>query len=321
MVVDSVTGTVGESITLVAHVTDEYGKPVTGGNLVFKLNGRTLRTDGRFDTDKASPMKISVKNGIVKFTMKADLYLRAGKNITASYSGSSTYLSAKGNVAEANIKKRTAQVTVSTSVSLVKQDKNITFIAKIKDVTLGSKKSLTSKDAYVMFKINGKTLKDSKGNTIKVKVVNNTAKYTYHIPLGTSGMIDGHMRDYMVTAVYASDDFYPDSRDTVRYNVQRSATSINIKSATVKGGKLSIKATILDEYKKNVVGTNKVTIKINGKTFKVNGKAKTFTVKNGVINLSGLNLNGNKVKTLTIITGERQSYYESTVTTKNVKTL
>ena len=134
-------------------------------------------------------------------------------------------------------------------------------------------------------------------------------------------MEDGHIRDYVVSAVYVNPDFYPDSRDSDIYNVQRSATSIKITSATVKSGKLSIKANILDEYKNNVVGTNKVTIKINGKTYKENGKTKIYSVKNGVINLFGLDLEGNKVKSLTIVTGERQSYYESTVTTTNVKTL
>ncbi|RAP50271.1 MAG: hypothetical protein BZ138_06815 [Methanosphaera sp. rholeuAM270] len=320
VVVDSVTGIVGEKIKLTAHITDEYGNLVTGGNLVFKLNGRSLRTDGRFDTNKASPMKISVKNGLVTFTMTADLYLRAGKNITASYSGSYKYESAKANTAEANIKKRSASITVKTSKKLVKQGQNIVFTATVKDVTVGSSKSLINNNSYVIFKINGKTLKDSKGKVIKVKLVNGVAKYTYRVPLGTSGMVDGHMRDYMVTAVYANDIYYPDVRDTVAYNVERSPTKINITSATVKNDKLSIKANILDQYGNNVIGKNQISIKINGKTFKVDGKSLTYTVKDGKINIKGIKLNGNKVKSLTIITGERQSYYDSQVTTKKVKT-
>ena len=321
LTVDSVTGTVGEKITLTAHVVDEFGKLVSGGNIVFKLNGRSLQTDGRFDTTTNKPMKLKVVNGLVTFTMNADLYLRAGKNITASYSGSYQYESAKGNIAEANIRKRTASVSLTTSPKLVKQDKDVVFTAKITDVTTGSKKSMVNDDAYVIFKINGKTLKDSKGETIKVKVTKGVAKYTYHVPRGTSGMIDGHRRDYMVTAVYACDNYYPDARDTVAYNVERSATKINITSATVKNDKLSIKAKILDQYGKNVIGNNQISIKVNGKTFKVDGKSLTYTVKDGKIDVKGIKLSGNKVKSLTIITGERQSYYESQVTTKSVKTL
>ncbi|WP_323736129.1 Ig-like domain repeat protein [Methanosphaera sp. ISO3-F5] len=320
LTVDSVTGTVGEKITLTAHVVNEYGKPVSGGNIVFKLNGRSLQTDGRFDTTTNKPMKLKVVNGLVTFTMNADLYLRAGKNITASYSGSYQYESAKGNIAEANIRKRTASVSLTTSPKLVKQDKDVVFTAKVTDVTTGSTKSMVNDGAYVIFKINGKTLKDSKGESIKVKVTKGVAKYTYHVPLGTSGMIDGHMRDYTVTAVYAADNYYPDARDTNVYNVERSSTKINITSATVKNDQLSIKAKILDQYGKNVIGNNQISIKVNGKTFKMNGK-NIITVKDGKINLSGIKLGGNKVKSLTIITGERQSYYESQVTTKSVKTL
>ncbi|WP_323736130.1 Ig-like domain repeat protein [Methanosphaera sp. ISO3-F5] len=318
VVVDSVVGIIGERIILTAHVTDIYGKAVNGGNLVFKLNGRSLQTDGRFDTTTNKAMKLKVVNGLVIYTMTADLYLRAGKNITASYSGSYKYESGKANVAEANIKKRTAKVTVNTNPKQVKQDKNITFTATIKDIT-GTSKTMINEDAYVIFKINGKTIKNNKGENIKVKVVNGKAKYTYHVPLGTSGMVDGHKREYMVTAVYANDKYYPDARDTVAYNVERSKTTINITTATVKNGKLSIKANIYDQYGKNVIGKSSVSIKVNGKTFKINGK--TFTqVNNGKISINNLDLKGNKVKLLTIITGERQSYLESQVTTRNVKT-
>ena len=321
VVVDEVIGIVGDNITFTAHVTDEYGNPVTGGNLVFKLNGKSLRMDGRFDTN-ASPMKLNVKNGIVTFTMNVDVSLCNGINLTASYSGSSKYNGAKANVADVSIRKRKAQVNVTASPAYVKQGQDIVFTIKVTDVTSGSSNSLVdSNKAFVILKLNGKTLKDSNGKTLKVKLVNGVATYTYHIPLGTSGIIDGHLRDYMLTAVYANPDFDSDSRDTVVYNVQRSATKINLTSATVKDDKLSIKANILDEYNNNVIGTNKVNIKINGKTFKVDGNSSTMTVKNGVININDINLNGITVKTLTIITGAREAYYDSSLTTKNVKTL
>ena len=319
--VKSVRGTVGETITLKASVVDKYGNKVNGGNIVFKLNGRSLRTDLKFDTNDTEPYKISVKNGVVTVKLTADLYLRAGKNITASYSGTNTFNSAKANVAKAKINKRKAKITFSVTPKITKQDKNLKFSINLTDITPKSKKSLVNKDAYVMFKINGKTLKNSNKKILKVKVVNNTVKYIYRVPLGTSGIKAGKVRNYTVSVVYSNPDFYSCSINKDTYTVKRSATSIVIKSATIKKGKLSVKASILDEYKKFVVGKNKVTIKIDGHTYKVKNKTVKFRVKNGIINLSGIKINSKKIKTLTLVNGERQSYYASSATTKKVKTL
>ena len=85
-----VRGIIGENITLTAYLNDTDGTPITGGNLAFKLNGKTLRSDGRFDS-KAPAMKFKVENGLVTFTIKADLYLRNAKNLTAAYSGNYKY--------------------------------------------------------------------------------------------------------------------------------------------------------------------------------------------------------------------------------------
>ncbi|MBR0472117.1 MAG: hypothetical protein IJI98_05415 [Methanosphaera sp.] len=279
--VESVNGIIGEDITLTAHVTDENGKPVTGGNLVFKLNGRSLRTDGRFDTDKAEPIKFKVENGLVTFTMKADLYLRAGKNITASYSGSYMYESAKGNVAQANIKKRTAQISVKVTPRKAKQDTDIVFTATLKDVTQkASNKECLTTGASVLFKVNGVTLKDKNGNKIQVPAKSNVVNYEYHVARGTAGYDhNGNIRNYTVEAVYVNNLFYPDTRNKTVFNVDRSIVNVNFIKTVVKNDNLSLKATLTDYENKNLVGTSKICIKINGHTYKENGKVRYFNVK------------------------------------------
>ena len=320
--VPSINGIVGEDITLTAYVTDEDGNPVTGGNLVFKLNGRTLREDGRFDTDDANPIKFKVQNGIVTYTMKADLYLRAGKNITASYSGSYKYEAAKGNVAEANIKKRTAQVTVSVTPNPAKQNTDIVFTATLNDITPNAtNKTCLTTDAYVLFKINGKTLKDDNNNSLRIKADHSVVNYVYHVPTGTGGVDENGLKDYTVEAVYDNPVFYPDTRNTSVYHVDRSIVNINFIKTSVSNDVLSVKATFTDYENNYLVGDNKICVKINGITYKENGETKYFTVHDGKVDITGIKLgSGTTVKSVMLVTGDRQAYLGARATTTDITT-
>jgi hypothetical protein len=321
LIVDSVIGTIGEDITLVARVVDEKGNPVSGGNLVFKLNGKTLKVDGRFDSD-AAPLKLKVVDGIVKYTMKADSYLRAGKNITASYSGSYMYESAKGNVAEANIRKRTAQVKVTVTPTRAKQDSQIVLTATLKDVSPNAtNKTCITTGGDVIFKVNGVTIKDVKGNVKRINATSTVVNYAYTVPTGMGGMDANGIKNYTVEAVYNNSMFYPNARNSSSFYVQRSIVVINFIKTTVKNNVLSIKANFTDYENKYLIGDNKVCVKINGKTYQENGKTKYFTVTNGKVNLSGIKLaSGTKVKSVTLVTGEREAYEGARATTENITT-
>ena len=69
-----------------------------------------------------------------------------------------------------------------------------------------------------------------------------------------------------------------------------------------------IKGTIKDYQNIYVKGTNKVCVKINGETYKENGVKKYFKVKNGKINLSGLKVGKELVKSVEVVSGDRQAY-------------
>ena len=316
--VEDVISVVGEKITLRARLTDEYGNNVTGGNLVFKLNGRSLRMDDRFDTNVASVHKLSVINGIVEYTITADLYLRHGKNITASYSGSYKYENAKSNIAVASIKLRDAKLQVSTS-NLIKQHDNLTFMAKIEDVTNNaSNKTIINENASVFFKINGISIRNSEGNIIYVPVVNSTAKYNYSANIMASVDKDNNLRNYTVTAVYVNPNYYPNVRNNTYFNIQKSNVSINVSSVTLKGNKLSIKATLKDYLGYNLVGKNKVCVKINGITYKERNVNKYFTITDGLLNIDNINTGNNTIKNIEIVTGERQAYTGARIKTNDI---
>ena len=322
---DPVRGIIGEKITLTAYITDESGKAITGGNLAFKLNGKTLRSDGRFDSS-APAMKFKVENGKVTYTLNADLYLRNAKNLTASYSGTSKYKETNSESVEAQIQKRYANLTVTVTPNKVKQYNNITIKVTAKDTTKnGKNNTLIHDNTKVMLKINGVTLKDAKGKTLYIPIQqDNTATYTYNIPGDMGGVTStGKARNYQVTAVFMGDNYYPGAKNVTTFQVERSNTTVTIQEAKVvtKTNILSVKATLTD-YKGNYLrGTNKVTIKINGKNYvdSKTGKAKYWSVKDGKVNLKDIQVDPKTtIKRVMLVTGERQAYTEGRAETTKI---
>ena len=321
---NTVKGVISENIILNATLTDEKRNSINGGNLAFKLNGKTLRSDGRFDSN-APAMKFTVKNGIVTYTIKADLYLRNAKNLTASYSGTNKYYETTSPSVTAQIQKRYAQVTVTSTPSYAKQYETLTFTIKAVDTTKnGKNNTLISDNTKVMLKVNGVTLKDGNGKAVYVTLDKNAqATYKYTIPAGTGGITTNKaVRNYTVTAIFVGDNYYPGAKNTTKFQVARSATYVNITQAKVtKTNVLSVKATLKDYKGQNIIGTNKVTIKINGKNYVdlKNGKAKYWSVKNGIVDLTGITVDSKTtIKRVMLVTGERQAYTEGRAETTNI---
>ena len=309
-------GIIGENITLIAKITDEYGNLVNGGNLVFKLNGKTLREDGSFNST-ANPLKLKVENGFVRYNLHLDMYLRNIKNVTASYSGSYIYESARAQEATVIVGKRMTQLNVTTSTTTVKQNTNITFTVKIADITPNAE-NRTINTGRVIFKINGKTIKDDDGNIVFNDIINNTATYTYHIPQGMASVDKNNtLRNYTVEAVYA-DKIYQETKNTTVFHVEKSDISIDINNVSVsKTDKtMNVTAKILDYQGNFVVGTNKICLKVNGVTLKdENNQTIYYTINNGVIDLKNIIIPVKNVNNITIVTGDRQAYNSGCNTT------
>ena len=315
-VVYPASGIIGENITLIAKITDEYGNLVNGGNLVFKLNGKTLREDGSFNST-ANPLKLKVENGFVRYNLHLDMYLRNIKNVTASYSGSYIYESARAQEATVIVGKRMTQLNVTTSTTTVKQNTNITFTVKIADITPNAE-NRTINTGRVIFKINGKTIKDDDGNIVFSDIINNTATYTYHIPQGMASVDKNNtLRNYTVEAVYA-DKIYQETKNTTVFHVEKSDISIDINNVSVsKTDKtMNVTAKILDYQGNFVVGTNKICLKVNGVTLKdENNQTIYYTINNGVIDLKNIISPVKNVNNITIVTGDRQAYNSGCNTT------
>ena len=308
--VENITGVIGEKITLKANVQDHNGNPINGGNLVFKVNGKTLRSDGRFDSDAPS-LKLSVKKGVVTYELTADAYLRNSKIITAIYSGTYDYMKSTSDVAKISLTKRYAGLTVSTNPAMAKQYQSITFIVRVNDITPNSENSLINDRGYIIFKINGVTLKDSNNNKLLVPVRNNIATYTYRIPNGMGGITNNQtLRDYELAAIFTNDNYYPGARNTSSFNVERSGISIDFGNIEVRNNTLNINATIKDYMGNKVIGKNKIAVKVNGITLTdSNNRTLYLTVNDGAVNLDNIKIPDNiNVKRVMLVTGERQAY-------------
>lgn len=311
---------IGEKITLKATFKDQYGNYISGGNMVFKLNGRTLRVDKKFNSNEA-PLKFNVVNGIVTYTITADIYLRDAKNLSASYSGSYKYFANTSEVVTAQIQKRYVGLTVETSTDKVKAYEQIEFKATVRDITpKGTNSSLLNYKSYVMFKVNGKTLKDNNNNTLLVKVgKDNVARFNYTISPGTAGKTaKSEDRLYNVTAVFTSVNYYPDARNSTIYAVEQSPSVVNIKNCTYNNGTLILNANITDHMGNLTKGKSIVYLKINGKNYTEKNKIKYYSISGGIANIT-LSLKDANISNVTLCCLERESYLSSNSTVTVVK--
>ena len=304
--VSPASATVDDDMTFTANVKGTDGTAVTGGTLVFKINGKTISD------------KISVKNGKATTTVVAQKGFNNG-NITATYGGSTNYLANSTKTpAKATVNLRNAKLTLTVSPASQKQYETITFTAKVTDTVTG-KAPVNNDKAYVIFKVNGVTIKDSSNNALKVKVNNGVATYNYVVSKGMAGYTtDNKVRYYNVTSSYFHPNYSSPAKPTAQFTVQRSAVTITTTQvvANMTSKKLIIKGNIKDYKNNNVIGTSKLNVKINGVTLKINN-ANTVSIENGIINLViDIPANVNNIKDITLVTGAKTAYegYRTTIT-------
>ena len=260
-------------------------------------------------------------------TVIPDINMRNANQLTASYIGTSIYNPSVSDVAKTQISQRNASIIVSSNVKTIKQGQVLTLTAKIYDTTNGKKSTNLTKyaDEFIYFKVNGITLKDSKGNMLKVKVVNGTATTKYTIPLGLSGVTDGKTmtpKNHTILAGFYNKNYQENIRNTSTFQVERSNITITIANATVnnKTHKLSLTATIKDYLGNVVAGPNKCVIKINGISLKNGTQPMYYYSTNGILKIKDITIPAyNNYKTIEIVTQDRLAYKSQRNTTTIIK--
>ena len=322
----STSGILGEKLTLKATVTDGLNKKVNEGKVIFKINGRTLKDNGKL-TGSSNPLKVNVVNGVATATINLDLDMKSATNYVVSYLGTKNYNVSVSNQAKIQVNKRNATITVSTNKKTIKQGQVLTLTAKVYDTTNGKKSTNLTKydDQYVLFKINGITLKDAKGQVLKAKIINGVAKVNYTVPLGLSGVTDTKsmtIKNHTILAQLNNKNYQDNIRNTTTFQVERSNITMTITGVTInnKTHKLSLKTTFKDYQGNLVLGSNKCIIKINGITLKNNTKPMYYYSTNGILNIKNIDIPSfNKYTTIEIVTQDRLSYKNQKNTTTVIK--
>ena len=263
-----------ENITL----TDINGQPLSGkSDIEVYVDGKVVLED-------------IIVDGKVNFTLKTDTLYQGNYTITIKVKENGLY----------------AEKILTSNLTVINRD----AIIKIKDI---NSPHLTEKllinttvvdtdgnklnEGFVIFKINGKTLKDENGRTITVDVKNNTAQLNYIL---TSAYNAGSVN---ISAHYRAKNYIQENQTVKTSIIKSDLDDVSIQIDTPKGENTTLNITLCDEVGKQITTNSKIAIKINGKT------QNTTTIVDGKIRL---NLNTCNMKsgnhTISLIVGENRLY-------------
>ncbi|MDD6535038.1 MAG: hypothetical protein PUF18_05955 [Methanosphaera sp.] len=129
---------------------------------------------------------------------------------------------------------------------------------------------------FVIYKINGKTIKDENGNTLKTEVINSSSRYKYQLPNNIGCGV------YDIVVTYIGDRCYNTTKSTEQFTLKRlTIEDIKLTDITTKAYDMTnINIVVNDIKAKQLVGNTKVVIKLNNKTFT------DYTMQNGVLNVT-----------------------------------
>jgi len=312
--VSTTKGVIGNNLRLNATVVDEDNNPVNTGYVIFKLNGITLK-DNKKLTGSSENLKVNVSRGMASVDILADLQMRHAKNLTAVYAGSSRYSQSRSNTATAEIALKNASLKVYINRDIAKQGQNVAVTAYLWDNTNKTTSYMVNNDgAYIYAKVNGITLRDDDGNTLKAPVENSRARLEFTVPRGLSSVVDCKSlipKIHNVTAGFVNPNYYPTAKAQTSFKVERSPITINNCNSRIDPAtnKLYLNATIKDYLGYNVIGPNKYIVKINGVTQKANNKPIYYKANDGIIQ-NNFTLSSFSTKTdVEIVTQDRLAYH------------
>ena len=274
---DEITTTVNKTTTITATVTSEDNSTINEGQVTFTLQDGTILDNVNVENSQAT----------ITYTFQEI----TESTITATFTKTDNY----------------SNSTVTTTLK-VEPIPPITLTIDTTTFTIGETTSITASihegedllenvnKGKVVFKVNGKTLKDSNGKVIYAKVVNGTATIeNYLIPT------TWNKENLTIEAVYSGSSQCEALRSTAeKITIEEETPTITCEDITAtKGDTITLKATV--KTTDNNISTGKVIFKINGKTVKdSNGKVIYLKVEDGQVTTNYTIPNTYKAKNYTI---------------------
>ena len=184
--IDTTTFTIGEKSTIQASIyaNENISLNITMGKVIFKINGKTLKDDN------GKIIYAKIVNGTAKienYTIPAT-WNKENLTIEAVYSGSKQQTSLRSDKELITIEEPTP--TITTEDMTATKGETITLTATVKQG------NTLLEIGKVVFKINGKTLKDNNGKVIYLQVENGQVTTNYTIPDTYKA------KTYIITATY-----------------------------------------------------------------------------------------------------------------------
>ncbi|AWX31601.1 DUF3344 domain-containing protein [Methanosphaera sp. BMS] len=184
--IDTIEFSLGETTSIQAGIYygDVLASSINKGKVVFKVNGKTLKdTNGKVIYAKVVNGLAIIENFTVPESWDNNTV------IEATYSGSSQLESIKSEKVNLTISKGNVQLSVADVTA--SNNQTITLSA---NVTVNGQNVDTGK---VIFKINGKTVKDENGKVIYAEVVDGVANVNYTLS-------NLKANEYTITCVFTS---------------------------------------------------------------------------------------------------------------------
>ncbi|WP_455645733.1 hypothetical protein [Methanosphaera sp.] len=185
--INDINAKVNDLINLTANI-DAYNVVVNEGRVIFKINGKTLRNS------EGNIIYANVVNGVATIEdIKVEYgWLNKDTVVSAVYSGSSNFMGVRSSEKLMNLTKRVATLEIISDTSSYVAGQTISLSVKVTDmdsIVTGGK---------VVFKLNGKSLRDENGNVIYGELdENGIATITYTLPAKMCA------KNYVVSCVYA----------------------------------------------------------------------------------------------------------------------
>jgi hypothetical protein len=285
--------TTSPKVTLTANVVDDYSSNVNEGNVIFKVNGETVKDN------KGNVIKVPVRNGKASYLYSIPYVWKNNFTYKAKYIPTKNYLesSSMDSIITTNLVRTNTNIDTSLS-NMIKITSHVNYIYSNANVTGG----------YFIYKLNGVTLKDKNNNIIKTIVRNG---------LATLNLDKKYSPDkYNLTLSYIRNNYRQNFQTTLTINALK--TKILLNPITTNSLHAKITGQILDENNVKTSGITKVCVKINGLTLKYsNNEVILFKVENGNINFD-INIPSNlksRIYNITIQSQEQKIYLPTSATT------
>ena len=263
LILSPITGKTNEEVTITATITTTDNTPINEGQVTF--------------TTTNYEETVNVINGTATIT---HIFTQTLNNtITATYTPE-------------NLEDYNPQ-TNTTTITIIEDNKELTLKINTTNFIIGQTNTITANiylddtiatdinKGKVVFKVNGKTLKDENGKVIYAKVVNGTATIAdYFVP-------NSWNENTTIQAVYSGStqsESLKSDKETITITKQAPAVTLTDMAAS-KGESIQINIQVTQGQ--TPINTGKIVVKINGKTLKdASGKIIYATVNNGIATIN-----------------------------------